>query len=153
MKVSRIFILFYVPRKNTCQMFLPKQIPGIKNFKPPKTLRSYASPSLEIRSTLLPTWSLLCECGIKIDHYAGNYDHYSLRLVCGFLLCPTELLHVPGLWDRTYGFSCYSVKTRKSNRLQMLLQREHLFLTYFKDPECWFSRGLNHSPPAPVHTT
>ena len=55
-----------------------------KKFQTPKTLRS--SPSLEIRSTPVPTWSPpLRECEIKIDHYAGNYDVYSLQLVCGFL--------------------------------------------------------------------
>ena len=71
------------------QIFLPKKNPGIKNFNPPqnqprpqgfshflrekpwgrgcpKTLRS--SPSFEIRSTPLPTWSPLCEYEIKIDH-------------------------------------------------------------------------------------
>ena len=80
--ITNLHIVLYT-RTNTCQIFLPKQIPGIKNFKAPKTLRS--SPSLEIRSTALPTWSPLCECEIKIDHYAGDYNHYSLRLVCGFL--------------------------------------------------------------------
>ena len=31
------------------------------------------------------------------------------------------------LWDGTYGFSFLSEKTRKSNHLQMSLQRQHLF--------------------------
>ena len=34
------------------------------------------------------------------------------------------------LWDRTYGFSSLSEKTRKSNHLQMLLQRQHFLLSY-----------------------
>ena len=37
-----------------------------------------------------------------------------------------------GLWDEVYGLSSLSERTRKSNRLQMLLQRQHLFLSYLK---------------------
>ena len=36
------------------------------------------------------------------------------------------------LWDRTYCFSSLSEKTRKSNRLQMSLQRQHFLLIYLK---------------------
>ena len=36
------------------------------------------------------------------------------------------------LWDGTYGFSSLSKKTRKSNRLQMSLQRQHFLLSYLK---------------------
>ena len=36
------------------------------------------------------------------------------------------------LWDGTYGFSSLSEKTRKSNRLQMSLQRQHFLLRYLK---------------------
>ena len=36
------------------------------------------------------------------------------------------------LWDGTYGFSSLSEKTRKSNRLQMSLQRHHFLLSYLK---------------------
>ena len=52
------------------------------------------------------------------------------------------------LWDGTYGFSSLSERTGKSNRLQMSLQRQFFLLSYFKDPECWSSRGLNsqHAP-------
>ena len=47
------------------------------------------------------------------------------------------------------GLSALSEKTRKSNRLLMLLQRQHLLLMQlFKDPECWSGRGLNLRPPA-----
>ena len=35
------------------------------------------------------------------------------------------------LWDGTYGFSFLSEKSRKANRLQMSLQRQH-FLSYLK---------------------
>ena len=35
-------------------------------------------------------------------------------------------------WDGTYGFSPLSEKTRKSNRLQMSLQRQHFLLSYLK---------------------
>ena len=36
------------------------------------------------------------------------------------------------LWDGAYGFSSLSEKTRKSNRLQMSLQRQHFVLSYLK---------------------
>ena len=37
-----------------------------------------------------------------------------------------------GLWDEAYGLSSLSEKTRKSNRLQMLLQRLQFLLSYLK---------------------
>ena len=52
------------------------------------------------------------------------------------------------LRDRTYSFSSLSEKTRKSNHLQMSLQRQHFLRIYFKDPGCWSGRGLNPRPPA-----
>ena len=36
------------------------------------------------------------------------------------------------LWDGTYGFSSLSEKTRKSNHLQMSLQRQHFLPSYLK---------------------
>ena len=36
------------------------------------------------------------------------------------------------LWDGTYGFSSLSEKTRKSNHLQMSLQRQHFLLSHLK---------------------
>ena len=49
-------------------------------------------------------------------------------------------------YDRTYGFSYLSEKTRNSNRLQPALSSKLL-----KDPECWSGRGLN--PRLPVQQT
>ena len=40
------------PKKNTCQIFVPKKTPRVKNYKPEKILQS--SPSLEILSTPPP---------------------------------------------------------------------------------------------------
>ena len=56
------------------------------------------------------------------------------------------------LWDGTYGFSSLSEKTRKSNRLQMSLQRLHFLLSYLKTlsvgpAEVW-TRDLPLSRPA-----
>ena len=39
-------------------------------------------------------------------------------------------------------------ETRKSNHLQMSLQRQHFHSQLFKDPEYWSGRGLNPRPPA-----
>ena len=37
-------------------------------------------------------------------------------------------------------------KTRQSNRLQMLLQRQHFLFSYFKDLKYWSGRDLNQRP-------
>ena len=58
------------------------------------------------------------------------------------LLRPTELSTFKELWDGTFGLSSLSEKTRKSNHLQMKLQRQHFLLSYFKDPECRSGRSL-----------
>ena len=56
------------------------------------------------------------------------------------------------LWDGTYGFSSLSEKTRKSNHLQMLLQRQHFLLSYLKTlivcPAGVWTRDLPLSRPA-----
>ena len=57
---------------------------------------------------------------------------YSLRRVCGFFNLPQIYYMYKGLWDGAYGLSSLSEKTRKSNRLQMLLQRQHFLLSYLK---------------------
>ena len=53
---------------------------------------------------------------------------------------------------RDLRFSSLSEKTRKSNRLQMSLQRQHFLLSYVKDPESWpagvCTRDLPLSRPA-----
>ena len=41
-------------------------------------------------------------------------------------------MNIEVLWDGTYGLSPLSEKTRKSNRLQMSLQRQHFLLSYLK---------------------
>ena len=41
-------------------------------------------------------------------------------------------MSVNGLWDGAYGLWFLSEKTRKSNRLQMLLQRQHFLVSHLK---------------------
>ena len=41
-------------------------------------------------------------------------------------------MNIEVLWDGTYGLSSLSEKTRKSNRLQVSLQRQHILLSYLK---------------------
>ena len=57
-----------------------------------------------------------------------------------------------GLWDGAYGLSSLSEKTRKSNRLRMLSQREHFLLSYLKTlsvgPAGVWTYGLPLSRPA-----
>ena len=73
------------------------------------------------------------ECESEIDHYTGHYVPYSLRRVCRFFNVPQIYYMCKGLWDAAYGLSsALSEKTRESNRLQMVLQRQHFLLSYFK---------------------
>ena len=58
------------------------------------------------------------------------------------LLHPAELSTFKELWDGTSGLSSLSEKTRKSNHLQMKLQKQHFSPQLFKDPECWSGRSL-----------
>ena len=73
------------------------------------------------------------ECESEIDHYTGHYVPYSLQRVCGFFNVPQIYYMCKGLWDGAYGLSSLYEKTRKSNRLQMLLQRQHFLLCYLKN--------------------
>ena len=41
-------------------------------------------------------------------------------------------MNIEVLWDGTYGLLSLSEKTRKSNHLQMQLQRQHFLLSYLK---------------------
>ena len=68
---------------------------------------------LRARNSPSPPW--------EIDHDTGDYVPYSLRTVRGFFNVPQNLY--AGVVRRVYGLSSLSEKTRKSNRLQMSLQR------------------------------
>ena len=61
-------------------------------------------------------------------------------------------MSVKVLWDGTYGFSSLSEKTRKSNRLQKVLQRQHFLLSNLKTlsvtPAGIWTRDLPLSRPA-----
>ena len=81
----------------------------------------------------------------EIDHYTGHYVPYSLRRVCGFVNVPQIYYMCKGLWDRAYGLSSLSEKTRKSNRLQMLLQRQHFLLSYLKRPQVLVRPGFERT--------
>ena len=60
------------------------------------------------------------------------------------------------LWDGTYGFSSLSEKTRKSNHLQIWLQRQHFLLSHFKTlsigPAGIWTHDLPLSRPALSHS-
>ena len=55
---------------------------------------------------------------------------YSFRIVRGFFYVPQNYQH--SRYSRTSDLSSISEKTRKSNHLQMKLQRQHLLLSYLK---------------------
>ena len=68
-------------------------------------------------------------------HSLGNFFANSVRV----LLCPIEYIErVEGLWDRAYGISSLSKKTRKFNHLQMPALSTQLF----KETECWSGWSL-----------
>ena len=73
--------------------------------------------------------ALIHECESEIDHCTGHYKPYTLRRVCGFFNVPQIYCMCKGLRD---GLSSLSEKTRKSNCLQMLLQRQYFLLSYLK---------------------
>ena len=69
----------------------------------------------------------------EVGHTTEVYIPYSFRAMACVLLRSTwtdQCRKV--LWDRTCGFSSSSEKTRKSNRSQMSLQRQHFRLIYLK---------------------
>ena len=65
----------------------------------------------------------------EVGHTTRVYVPYSVRTVVWVLLRPARTRSVKVLWNGTYGFSSLSEKTRKSNRLQMSLQRQHFPLS------------------------
>ena len=66
-----------------------------------------------------------------VGHTPRVYNPYFSRTV-GVLLHPTRTRWVKVLWDVTWPFLSLFEQTRKSNRLQMSLQRQHFLLTYLK---------------------
>ena len=68
----------------------------------------------------------------RLYHTTGVYAPYSLRTTVWVLLRPTRIKTAKELWDRAYGFSSLSEKTRNSNCLQMSQQRQHILLRCFK---------------------
>ena len=62
----------------------------------------------------------------------GSMPPYSLWTAVWGLLRLTRIKTEKVLWDRAYGFSSLSEKTRKSNHLQMSQQRQHILLRCFK---------------------
>ena len=57
-------------------------------------------------------------------------------------------MNIEVLWDRAYSLSSLSEKTRKSNRLQMSLQRQHFLLrTLSVGPAGVGTHDLPHGSP------
>ena len=60
-------------------------------------------------------------------------------------------MNIEVLWDGAYGLSSLSEKTRKSNHLQMSLQRQHFLLSYLKTlsvgPAGVWTHDLPHGSP------
>ena len=60
-------------------------------------------------------------------------------------------MNIEVLWDGAYGLSSFSEKTRKSNHLQISLQRQHFLLSYLKTlsvgPAGIWTHDLPHGSP------
>ena len=98
---------------------------------------------------------------VKVDHTTGIYDPYSFRIVMWVLLRPTRTNQWKSCETGPTVFSSLSEKTRKSNHLQMSLQRQHflksfscnrlngsidqseLTLVHLNDPRNRWSKGLD----------
>ena len=79
---------------------------------------------------------------IIYERQPQHRDHPTLSNSSWVLLRPTELSTIKELWDGTSGLSSLSEKTRKSDHLQIKLQRQHFLLSYLEDLECWSGRSL-----------
>ena len=80
------------------------------------------------------------------DHNTGNFVSYSLRE--GDSLTSPNNQYREDAGDGAYGLSSLSEKTRRSNHLQMSLQRQHILLSYFKTLSVGPVWGSNPRPPA-----
>ena len=69
---------------------------------------------------------------VKVGYTTGVYVPYSFQTVVRVRSTSHKNRSVKVLWEGTYGFSSLSEKTRKSNDLQMSLQRQHFLLSYLK---------------------
>ena len=85
---------------------------------------------------------------VKVGHTTGVYDPYFFRIVMWVLLRATRTNQWKCCETGPTVFCPYARRPRKSNHLQMSLQRQHFLLSFSKDPECWSRRGLNPRPPA-----
>ena len=93
----------------------------------------------------------LCEAPTREtrpDHYTGNSVPCSLQQVRGFFNVPCRPYNTEDAGDGAYYLSSLSEKTRKSNNLQMSLQRQHVLLMYFKTLSVGAVWGSNPRPPA-----
>ena len=85
--------------------------------------------------------------------HSHTKDSHSTRITLLFLnsawvlLRPIELSTFMELWDGTSGLSSLSEKTRKSNHLQMKLQRQNFLLSYLKTPSVGLVGVSNSLPP------
>ena len=93
----------------------------------------------------------------KVPHppsHSHTKDRHSTGITLLFsnsawvLLCPTGLSTFKELWDGTSDLSSLSEKTRKSNHLQMKLQRQHFLLSYLKTLSVGPVGVSNSRPPA-----
>ena len=79
----------------------------------------------------LTTQPMNHEIAQRPDQHTGNSVHALPPDKCVGSLTSHRVMNRV-MWDGTYGLSSSSEKTRKSNRLQMSLQRQHFLLSYLK---------------------
>ena len=74
-------------------------------------------------------WMMWC---LKVDHNTEVYVPYSFQTMVWILLGQHKNQVSVSPVRRGHGFSSLSEKTRKSNRLQMSLQKQRFLLSYLK---------------------
>ena len=88
----------------------------------------------------------------KVSHTAGAYFLYSFRTVVGFFYIPQKSVKGKCCETGPTVFSPLTEMTRKSNHLQMSLQRQHFLFSYLKSlsvgPAGVCTRDLPLSKPA-----
>ena len=83
---------------------------------------------------------------LRQDHHTTSPTIYEQCV--GYLTdVPKKFLYVKGLWDGVYSLKSLSGGTRKSNPLQIALQKQHFHPSYSKTPNVVSCSQFSFPPP------
>ena len=124
LNIANCFILYYLSKFNdsiyqplSCNgngIYIPFPFPPVPDFPSPFPFLAPATQANKDQTSTPGT-----PCPTLCDKCVGSLTSH-------------RVTNIEVLWDGTYGLSSLSKKTRKSNRLQMSLQRQHFLLSYLK---------------------